>query len=1744
MRRTFGICLFFFLLANTACAQHGYGEEITNARFTHVTVSDGLSHHETLFVMQDSLGFMWFGTKHGLNKYDGINVIPYFHDPDSEHSNSLTGNFAHWIHEDQDGALWIATWGDGLSRYDPKYGEFTNFRHEENNPQSLGSNNVWSLYVDRKGFVWAATDCGLSKFNPVTGVFIRYRHNPRNPNSLSHNTVSRVCEDDRGILWISTYGGGLNRFDPETGMFTSYKLSKGTPQSLSNNNLWSVYIDSRSRIWIGSEKGLNRFDPETETFISYQHDETDPNSLSSDTVTFIYEDHAGMLWLGTFGGGLNRFDPEREKFIRYRHDPQNPDSLSNDIIMSVYEDTTGTLWVATYSGVDKFDPGENQFKHYRNDLNNPNDLSEAKVRSIYCDKDKKGTVWIGTGGGGLNRLDEASNRYVYYLHDGDDPTSISDNDVWAISQDERGDLWVGTHGAGLNRFNTDQGTFIRYEHAPDNSNTLAYGPVYDLVVDQQRNVLWIASYLSGLDKFDITGETFTHYRYDAGNPDGIVSNWSTAVFVDSKGFVWVGTEAGLSRFNPETEHFANFKHNIDDPRSLSSNMIQAIFGDSRGIVWIGTSSGLNKYEEGTHSFERYSEKDGLAGNRVAAITEDNDGHLWISTDKGLSKLNSQNDTFRNYDQRDGLQSDRFLMHSAHRNEAGELFFGGTNGFNAFHPSELTDNQHIPKIVFTDFQLFNQPVTVGEGSPLMQHINQSPQILLKHDEHVFSIEFVALNYRNSRKNQYAYMMEGFDKDFTYKDSNNRSVTYTNLSPGYYTFHVRGSNNDGVWNKEGASIKITILSPWWETVWFKALIGVLIFFIILGVVNYVIKLHSEIKQRKKVQNELKESEEKYRHLIESQTDLFCRFLPDGRISFVNDVYCQFFNKPMEELIGFKWQPLPVDDDVQYIEEKLSKLSPTNQTVSIENRVLSGEGEIHWIQFINKGFFDRDGKLTEIQSVGRDITDRKQAEMALRQSEKDLRASQQIAHLGSWRLDVATNQVIWTEELYKMYGFDPALSPPPYTEHMKLFTPESWERLSTSLEKTRETGTPYELELETVREDGSNGWMWVRGEAIKDSEGNTIGLWGAAQDITARKQVEEALQKSNFLLSSIIESPKNIIILSLDRDYRYTAFNEAHAKEMKKVWGVNIELGKKILDYIPGDEDREKAERNYERVIKGESLFQTEEYGEPENRFSYELTYNPITDEKNNVVGLTLFIIDVTDRKQAEWALRESEEQYRAVADNISDYIMRYDKEGRHIYANRAALEVTGLPVEEYIGKTHREMGFPEHLCELLEKNIKLVFDTGGQQNIVFEVELTEGPVSLELQLSPEFAADGSVESVIGISRDVTERKKMEVRLQQAQKMESIGNLAGGIAHDFNNILFPIVGMAEMLMEDLHTDSLEYQNAHEVLKAGKRGSDLVKQILAFSRQTEHQMMPIRIQQVLSEVLKLGRSTIPSNIEIVQDIQKDCGLAMADPTQVHQIAMNLITNAYHAVEQAGGKISVQLREIRFGRNDLAGSSIEPGPYASLSISDTGCGIDPVVRDKIFDPYFTTKEQGKGTGLGLAVVYGIVREHSGDLKVFSELGKGSTFTVYLPLLEKPSEIPSVEKVKSDLSGDERILLVDDEEAIVRLERQMLMRLGYRVTSRTSSVDALDVFRANPLAFDLVISDMTMPNMTGDKLAHELNAIRPDIPVIICTGFSERIDKERAASSGIKGFLMKPIVKSELGKMVRKVLGIRDIPNI
>ena len=401
---------------------------------------------------------------------------------------------------------------------------------------------------------------------------------------------------------------------------------------------------------------------------------------------------------------------------------------------------------------------------------------------------------------------------------------------------------------------------------------------------------------------------------------------------------------------------------------------------------------------------------------------------------------------------------------------------------------------------------------------------------------------------------------------------------------------------------------------------------------------------------------------------------------------------------------------------------------------------------------------------------------------------------------------------------------------------------------------------------------------------------------------------------------------------------------------------------------------------------------------------------------------------------------------------------------------------------------------------------------------------------------FDEEGNLKRIRGFLMDVTEQRKLEAQLQQAQRMETIGTLAGGIAHDFNNILFPILGHTDMLLADIPEDSPLRDGLDQIYTGTLRAKELVRQILTFSRQDTNELILMKIQPILKEALKLIRSTIPTTIEIKQDIRTDGGIIKADPTQIHQIVMNLATNAYHAMEDTGGELKVSLKEIELDEYDVISPDMEPGTYVCLTVSDTGTGMDKDVTEKIFDPFFTTKEIGKGTGMGLSVVHGIVKKMGGAVQVYSEPGEGTKFHVYLPVEKSSFEKQNIRTKEPVQGGTEQILLVDDESAIITMEEGILERLGYQVTSRTSSLEALEAFRANPDKFDMVITDLAMPNMPGDKLSAELIKIRSDLPILLCTGFSETMSAKKAASLGIKGFILKPIVMKDLAHKIREVL--------
>jgi len=771
------------------------------------------------------------------------------------------------------------------------------------------------------------------------------------------------------------------------------------------------------------------------------------------------------------------------------------------------------------------------------------------------------------------------------------------------------------------------------------------------------------------------------------------------------------------------------------------------------------------------------------------------------------------------------------------------------------------------------------------------------------------------------------------------------------------------------------------------------------------------------------------------------------------------------------------------------------------------------------------------TAVDKLHKEIQEREKMEKALAYSEKRLKLALDSASDAVWDWQVDTGQVFYSSRWYRMLGYEPYELPQAFETWKKLTHPDDVQSSLETIFRHLELAESFEIELRMKTKEG--GWRWIlsRGKTVeKDDQGKATRMLGTHMDITERKSVENRLAESTERFRMLFDNMASGVAIyeAVDKgeDFVFVDLNRAGLKIGRK----NREeiIGKRVTDIFPAVED--VGLLNVFRRV-----WQT---GTPEEHPLTRYKDGSVEEWVENFVfklpsGLIVALYEDTLEKRLAEAERE---RLMSAIEQVDEIIVITDEKGIIQYVNPAFEKITGYTPKEAIGNTPRILQSGEHDISFYKTLWKTIL---GEQTWEGEFVNRKKDGSLyneKAVISPVLDTEGRIRNFVAVKKDITEELKTKASLRQAQKMESIGSLAGGIAHDFNNILFPIIGLSEILLEDFSPGSPEHDNLQEIMNAGKRGRDLVLQILAVGRQSDRKVVPVHFQMVLKEVLKLSRSTIPVSIEIHQYIAHDCPMVQADPTQLHQIAMNLITNAYHAVEENDGNIDVKLHPVNLAGSGIKNLNLQPGRYAKLSVSDTGHGISPDDMERIFDPYFTTKEQGKGTGLGLSVVYGIVKEYGGDLSVESKSGQGTTFHVHLPAMDAAPGKNEREKHNDMPVGDERILLVDDDQAIVDLEKQMLERLGYHVTACFGSIDALERFKSHPDQFDLILSDMTMPGMTGDELARRIKAIRFHLPVIICTGFSAKMDEQRAAEIGINALLNKPVVLKEMAQTIRSVL--------
>lgn len=770
------------------------------------------------------------------------------------------------------------------------------------------------------------------------------------------------------------------------------------------------------------------------------------------------------------------------------------------------------------------------------------------------------------------------------------------------------------------------------------------------------------------------------------------------------------------------------------------------------------------------------------------------------------------------------------------------------------------------------------------------------------------------------------------------------------------------------------------------------------------------------------------------------------------------------------------------------------------------------------------------------------RNQAEKALLTQSEDLIESQRIARVGSWRLDVSTDQVVWSEELYKMYGFDPSLPPPPYTEHQKLFTPESWDILFTALNNTKERGIPYELELETTREDGSHGWMWVHGETVRDTSGVIIGLRGAAQDITERKLAENKLietesryralfenMTAGFVLFEVVqddqETPVDLVIVAANK-----GFEIATGLKMREI------TGKRLLQVLPGIEnDAADWIGTYGKVALTGEPRQFEQGSELLGHYYSIIAYQAGPKQ------CAITFVDITDRKRAE---KERERLLTAI-EQTDDMVIITAPDGNIQYVNPAFESVTGYSQSDVLGQNPRVLksGKQGHA---FYRDLWATLVGGKVWKGRMVNKRKDGTLyTEESTISPVKDAVGRVVNFVSVKRDITEylrisqeKNSLEKQLNQAQKMESVGRLAGGVAHDYNNISSIIIGFSELALEKVeHSDPL-HDDLMEIFTAAKRSTDLTRQLLAFARQQTIAPKVLDLNDTIESMLKMLRRLIGEDIDLAWLPGSEVCRVKIDPSQVDQILANLCVNARDAIADVG-KVTIGTKNISFDETYCADhAGFAPGDFVRLVVSDNGSGIAPEAMDSIFEPFFTTKKLGKGTGLGLATVYGIIKQNNGFINVYSEPGKGTSIKIYLPRhTGKESEAYAEKNVEIPVSsGHEVVLLVEDDASILKLGKSIIEKLGYVVLSANSPKEALRFAECYDSEIDLLITDVVMPEMNGRELSEKLQDLYPKLKVLFMSGYTANVIAHRGVLDDGVSFISKPFSQMDMAIKVRKVL--------
>jgi PAS domain S-box-containing protein len=1067
-------------------------------RFERLTIDDGLTQNAGLALLQDHQGYMWIGSQDGLNRYDGYGITQFKHDSDDP--NSLGFNSIASLHEDKNGFLWIGTWGGGLDRFDSKTSTFTHYIINPEDTDALINPTITSIIEDGRGGLWVGTLGGLEHFIPATGKFTHinsdpismiqpaedgtlwigtgafgvtgtglYRFDPATNKSelmqpegecFQFPNISDIITDPQGNLWISyggygVTGGGIDRFNPKSGKCAHFDSGQTSDNQITDNNITDLLLDRDGALWATSWSGGVWQFPSiiSKGFNVVHHDSADPESLSNDNTFSILQDRSGVIWIGTLSAGINKLDPDTLQFRTYRHKAADPESLASNHIGAFAETPDGTIWVGTWEkGLERFNPSTGKFKNYHNNPEDAQSLSSDLVMSLLADSDE--SLWVGTLGGGLNHLDPRTEKFTRYQNDPNDPASLLENQVTYLLRDPDGRLWVGTF-LGLSRLDPGAKGFVNY--------SMTAPPVSLRIIEDE---LWIGTWGGGVLRLELTDPNL----------------------------------------DPAHATFSTLVNDPANPNSLSENSVWGIEQTADGMVWLGTQGGLNRYDPKTGNFKVYREKDGLRNATILTVNLDKQGFLWLTTNNGLAKFDPATETFRIYDKSDGLQGNEFNSNSAmfsHR--TGEMYAGGVNGFSIFDPTELRDNTVPPNVVISDFSIFNVP----------QAFDPSQPIRLKYDQNFISFEFAALDFQAPQKNQYSYKLEGFDKDWVQAGTRNYA-SYTNLPGGEYTFRVKAANSDGVWNEEGASLKVTVIPPFWQTLPFQTGTAFGLILLLAAGFNWRVRsvreqnvrLQKMVNDQQQVEVELRESEAKFRAMFESSAIGMGLSMIDGNMLAANAALCKISGYTEEELKQRSDAENCYPEDAQVGMDLFAEMMAGKRDYySVEKRYVRKSGEVFWTRLTLSLVRDANGQPSYLVNMVEDIDDQKRKSEALRESEARFRAMFDNAAIGIALVGLDRRPIAINEALVQMTGYKideggrltgASLTYPP---DLAIGEAERKAVLENKLDA-------YKIEKRYVHRDGHVFWVRITNSVVRDENGMPKYVLAMTENIDEQKRAAERL------------------------------------------------------------------------------------------------------------------------------------------------------------------------------------------------------------------------------------------------------------------------------------------------------------------------------------------------------------------------------------------------------------------------------------------------------------------------------------------------------------------------------------------------------------------------------------------------------------------------------------------------------------